>query len=119
MKKSKIRKLSTNTNGVVGIIATILIIGLIISFIGVIKTVQVPQWLEQKEAEHMTEVENQFTQLKCTLDMVSLLGENITISNYITLGSQEIPFFNEGRTYENIWINKEFKNRIAYKRCKS
>lgn len=107
MKKSKLRDITTDTNGVVGIVATVLVIGLIISFVGIVKTVNVPVWLEQKEAKHMSEVETQFTQLKYTLDLVALLGQNTAISNYITLGSEEMPFFNNGRTYDMLAISSD------------
>ena len=42
------RKILKPDDGVVGIIVTILIIGLIIIVTGIIQTVYVPQWLEQK-----------------------------------------------------------------------
>jgi len=107
MKKSTKRNITTNTSGVVGIVATVLLIGLLITFVGVIKTVYVPSWLEQKEAQHMNDVENQFTQLKYTLDISSILCENLAISNYITLGSEELPFFNNGRTYDTLEITSD------------
>jgi len=105
MKKRNKIQLHSDTNGVVGIVATVLIIGLLITFVGIIKTVHVPNWIEQKEAQHLNDVENQFTQLKYTLDILALLEKNVAISNYVTLGSEELPFINEGRTYDTLAIS--------------
>lgn len=105
MKKLKKSQIHSDTGGVVGIVATVLIIGLLITFVGIIKTVHVPNWVEQKEAQHMNDVQTQFTQLKYTLDLLALFGKNIEISNYVTLGSEELPFFNNGRTYDTLSIS--------------
>ena len=107
MKNNLKQGLWQNTSGVVGIVATVLVIGLLITFVGIIRTVYAPNWLEQKEAQHMNDVQNQFTELKYTLDVSSLLGTNIAISNYVTLGSEELPFFNMGRTFDTLGISSE------------
>jgi len=104
MKKDKKRKLMTNNSGVVGIVATVLLIGLIITFVGIVQTVHVPNWLKQKEAHHMNDVQTQFTQLKYTIDVLSLLEEHVSIANYITLGTEELPVLNTGRTYDTLEI---------------
>ena len=107
MKTNEKHHRTLDTNGVVGIVATVLLIGLLITFVGIIQTVYVPNWLEQKEAQHLTDVENQFCELKYSLDLCVLLGQNITLSNYITLGSEELPFFNTGRTYDSLEITSD------------
>lgn len=104
MKNSKKRKLTSHNSGVVGIVATVLLIGLIITFVGILQTVHVPNWLKQKEAQHMNEVQTQFMQLKYTVDMLSLFGEPVSLTNYITLGSEELPILNIGRTYDTLEI---------------
>lgn len=107
MKKKHTIRLQSDTTSVVGIVATVLIIGLLITVVGIIKTVHVPKWIEQKEAQHMNDVETQFTQLKYTLDLLALLEKNVAISNYVTLGSEEVPFINEGRTYDTLAISSD------------
>ena len=49
----KIKRILKPDDGLVGIIVTILIIGLMMVVTGIVQSVYVPQWLEQKEADHM------------------------------------------------------------------
>jgi hypothetical protein len=99
-----IRKIIDSDEGVVGIIIAVLLIGLIIIIIGIVQSVYVPQWLEQKEAEHMHEVSYQFTQIKHSLDILSVIEQKNAISTYITLGVADIPVFGNGRTYDTLEI---------------
>jgi hypothetical protein len=102
-----IRKIIHSNEGVVGIIIAILLIGLILSVIGIVQMIYVPQWLEQKEAEHMHDVSYQFTQLKYSIDTLSIVEPKNAISIYITLGIADIPIFGLGRTYDSIEILKD------------
>jgi hypothetical protein len=99
-----IRQIIKPDDGLVGIIVTILIIGLIIVVTGIIQLVYVPQWLEQKEADHMHIVSYQFTQLKHSLDILSVVEQKNAISTYITLGMTDIPIIGNGRTYDSLEI---------------
>jgi hypothetical protein len=99
-----IRKIIKPDDGLVGIIVTILIIGLIIVVTGIIQSVYLPQWLEQKEADHMHEVSYQFAQLKQSLDILSIIEQKNAISIYLTLGTSDIPIFGTGRTYDYLNI---------------
>jgi hypothetical protein len=63
-----IRDFKNSDDAVVGIVVTVLLIGLILAVIIMVNTIYVPQWLENSEASHMGEVTNQFTQLKYALD---------------------------------------------------
>ena len=103
----RIRKIIKPDDGVVGIIVIILIIGLIIIVTGIIQSVYVPQWLEQKEADHMHVVSYQFSQIKQSLDILSVIEQKNAISIYLTLGSSEIPIFGTGRTYDYLNILSE------------
>jgi len=99
------KKLTNSDEGVVGIVASFLIIGLIVAVISVIQTVYVPKWMEEKEAEHMEEVANQFAQLKYAIDMhVSTASEKNPISVPITLGSKELPYFLSIRAFGTLEI---------------
>ncbi len=99
-----IRKIIKQDDGLVGIVVTVLIIGLIVVVTGIIQSVYVPQWLEQKEADHMHLVSYQFAQFKQSLDILSIIDQKNSISNYITLGTSEIPIFGTGKTYDNLNI---------------
>jgi len=100
-----IKKLRDSNDGVAGIVVAILLIGLFISGIAFVQTIYVPQWMEQKESEHMGEIANQFAQLKFSIDTLSVATQPYSqISVPITLGSDEIPFLNSMRSYGSLNI---------------
>ena len=78
---------------VAGAIEFILIIGLIAILLSTIQLIYVPEIMEQKEADHMDEISNQFSRLKAMIDIQSKEKTNIPISNIVTLGSKELPYF--------------------------
>ncbi len=102
--KRKHESLLKDEYGVVGIVVTVLIIGLILAVMVMIQTVYIPQWVEEKEAIHMDEVANGFAHLKYALDVQALVNDSTTISTYIPLGSKEIPIFNIGRSFDQLFI---------------
>jgi hypothetical protein len=100
---------------VVGIVTAVLLLGLFISIIALIQTVYVPNWMEQKEAEHMEIVRDQFSQLKFAIDINSAIEQEYTpIATTITLGSKELPFFMSQRSYGALEIiSDEFNVNIT------
>lgn len=101
----KCRNIKNTDDAVVGIVATFLIVGLIVTVVSVIQTVYIPQWMEQQEAEHMEEVGNQFAQLKYTIGQHMLTKQKgIPISTSITLGSKELPFLMSSRAFGSLNI---------------
>ena len=85
------RKFKSDDDAVVGIIVTVLIIGLVITFVSMVQVVYVPQWMEQIEAEHMQDVSVQFNQIKYSMDIQSLLNKTSSFSSYVTLGGKNLP----------------------------
>jgi len=106
MKKirKKILKFKDSNEAVTGVFVAVLFIGLIFAVIATIQTVYVPKWMEQKEAEHMDSVANQFAQLKSVIDTQSLSKQRIPISTSITLGSNELPFLTSSKSYGSVDI---------------
>jgi len=105
MKIKKLRNLKNSNNGAAGILVALLMIGLIFSMLAFIQTAFVPMWMEQKEAEHMDEVAQQFSQLKFAADSLSASATKLTsITAPITLGSKEMPLFSSSRSYGSIGI---------------
>jgi len=99
------KKMKNSDDAVVGIVATFLIIGLIVTVISVIQTVYIPEWMEQTEANHMEVVADQFSQLKFAIDTQSAIKEPDTpISTSITLGNKELPFLTSSRAYGSLDI---------------
>ena len=98
------RRIKNSCDAVVGVIIAVLLIGLALAVTVIIKTVYVPTWIEQREAAHMEEVSNQFTQLKYALDIQSLVEQKSAVSSPITLGNKEVPIFGLGRTFGSLEI---------------
>ncbi len=91
-------------DAVVGVIVTVLIIGLFLVILVMINNLYVPQWLESSEAAHMDEVTKDFTMLKYAFDVQSMVSEKTAITTPVTLGTREIPFFENGRTFDTLEI---------------
>ena len=105
MKNKKIlRDMKNPDDAVVGIVVTVLLIGLAMTIFVMLNTIYVPQWLESSEAAHMGEVSKQFTQLKYALDIQSTVDDSTAFTTSVTLGNKEIPFFNKGRTFDTLDI---------------
>jgi len=101
----KLRKLKDSDNAVVGIVAAFLIVGLVVSVLAVVQTQYVPQWMKEKEANHMNIVADQFAQLKYAMDIHSTSKEkNTPITSTITLGSKEMPYMLSTRAYGHLEI---------------
>jgi len=103
-KVRRIKKLWDENEGVVGIVVAVLLLGLFISIITTIQTIYVPAWMEQKEAEHMENVANQFSMLKFAIDTQIISEKPMPISTSIELGSKEMPFFLSSKSYGSLEI---------------
>jgi len=109
-KAAMIDNFRSSDEAVVGIVITVLLIGLIMAVIVMLNTVYVPQWLEESEAAHMEEVSNQFTQLKYALDIQSMVNDSTVVTTSVKLGTRELPFFNSGRTFGSLQIDDDSFN---------
>ncbi len=100
------RKIKNSDDAVAGIVVAILLVGLFVTIFSIIQTVYVPQWMEEKESEHMGEVTSQFAYLKFATDvqLYSPTNSNLSISVPITLGSDKIPYLLSERSYGDLDI---------------
>lgn len=96
------RGLFINNNfALAGVIEALLLIALVAIIMSTIQIFYIPEIMEQKEADHMDVVENQFSQLKSVIEIQSMMGvmgseESIAytpISSPLTLGSIRLPYF--------------------------
>ena len=102
----KIKSIRKSNEGVAGVVVGLLFVGLIISAFAFVQGVYVPQWMQDKEAEHMETVQNQLSQLKFAIDAQAALQKPYTtISNPLTLGSKEMPFLFSSRSYGNLELD--------------
>jgi hypothetical protein len=83
----------THDTAVVGVVTAILLIGLIVAVISLVQTVYIPKIMEQREAEHMDKVAEQFTYLTSVIDgQAADQTKNMPVATSITLGSKELPY---------------------------
>ena len=100
----KNEKLIKRKDAVAGVIEALLLVALVAIIISTIQLVYVPQMMEQRESDHMDDVENQFSYLKSVIDLQSMVKEDIPISSPITLGSRELPYFVTARAFGQLDI---------------
>jgi len=120
----KLINFKKNNEGVAGIVVAVMLIGLLFAFLSVVQLNYVPDWSEEREAEHIETVANQFTQMKFSVDILSNIavsGNKITTP--LTLGTQEIPlpFLKSDKSFgflrvftDECMINITDKNPISY-----
>lgn len=101
-----------NQTAVAGVIEALLLVALVAVIISTIQLVYVPDIMEQREAEHMDEVENQFSYLKSIIDLQSMVEEDVPISSPLTLGSRELPYLVSVRAFGQISIIDDTPNHI-------
>jgi hypothetical protein len=95
----------TNDYAVVGIVTAMLIIGLITSVIAIVQLVYVPIIMEQREAEHMDRVAEQFGFLTSVIDdQAADERKGIPIATFVTLGSKELPFLVSSKAYGTLEV---------------
>jgi len=83
----------TTDSAVVGIVTAMLIVSLIVTVISIFQLVYVPIIMEQREAEHMDRVAEQFGFLTSVIDdQAAVQNKGIPIATFVTLGSKELPF---------------------------
>lgn len=98
------RSILHDTSGLAGVIEALLLVAMVSIIISMVQLVYIPEIMEQREAEHMDDVENQFSFLKSTIDIQTALGKNMPQSSPITLGSRELPYFVTARAFGQLDI---------------
>lgn len=115
------RKLVSDKTAVAGVIEALLLVALVAIILSMIQLYYVPQLMEQKEADHMDQVSNQFSNLKSVIEIQSNMGiinegtpspeyaPYTSISSPLTLGSKELPYFVSARSYGQVQLIDKFK----------
>ena len=87
-------------DAVVGVITAILLTALVVAVLSLVQTVYVPEIMEQREAEHMNVIADQFASLKSVIDSQRAAQQrDLPIATSITLGSKELPYLMSVRAY--------------------
>lgn len=100
----KNKKLIKRKDAVAGVIEALLLVALVAIIISTIQLVYIPEMMEQRESDHMDDVENQFSYLKSVIDLQSMVKEDVPISSPIILGSRELPYFVTARAFGQVDI---------------
>jgi hypothetical protein len=101
MKK---RYFARQDEGVAGVIEALLMVALVAVVISTIQLVYIPQVMNQREADHMDVVSNQFSSMKAMIDLQSMTEKDVPISSPITLGSRELPYFVTARAFGELTV---------------
>ena len=88
----KRRGLFRNKGAVSNIVSSIMMLGIVMTILGMVLTVYVPIWAKGLEAQHMEDVANSFADLKSTIDSQVAQGDIGTkFSTRIQLGTEGGP----------------------------
>jgi hypothetical protein len=98
-------KLKKFDDAVVGVVTAVLIIGLIVAVISLVQTIYIPKIMEQREAEHMDKVAEQFTYLTSVIDgQAADQSKNLPVATSVTLGSKELPYMMSIKAFGTLQI---------------
>ncbi|UCD12938.1 MAG: hypothetical protein JSW60_05055 [Thermoplasmatales archaeon] len=98
----KDKKFVQKDYAIAGVIEALLLVALVSIIISTIQLVYIPEIMEEREAEHMDEISNQFSTLKSMIELQAITNSSAPISTMISLGSKELPYFITARSYGEI-----------------
>ena len=98
---------------VAGVIEALLLVALVAVIISTVQLIYIPQIMEQKEAEHMDQISNQFSSLKSMIDLQIISRSDAPIFSMITLGSRELPYFISASAYGEVNVIDYGSSRIV------
>ena len=109
----KNRKFGTHNQAVAGVIEALLMVALVSVVISMIQLIYIPQIMEQKEAEHMDLVSNQFSTLKSMIDLQGITRSSAPFSSMITLGSRDLPYFITAKAFGEVSVKENPTYKIT------
>ena len=89
----KNKKITRKNHAIAGVIEALLMVALVAIVISMIQLIYVPDIMEQREAEHMDQVSNQFSYLKSMIDIQMMTESDVPISTILKLNSDKLPYF--------------------------
>lgn len=114
----KQKLLISDKTAVAGVIEALLLVALVAIILSIIQLNYIPQIMQEKEADHMDQVSNQFSNLKSVIEIQSTMGminggsssaPYTPMSSPLTLGSKELPYFVSARSYGQVQLIDENK----------
>ncbi len=115
------KKIVQERNAVAGVIEALLLVALIAIIISMIQLQYIPQIMEQREADHMDQVANQFAYLKSLIDIQAVAGSMGTgtplasapMNAQLTLGSGQLPYFITAPAVGQIQVENDSQSFIT------
>ncbi|HUT00648.1 MAG TPA: hypothetical protein VMY59_10055 [Candidatus Thermoplasmatota archaeon] len=104
MKK---RKIGMQNQAVAGVIEALLMVALVSIVISLIQLIYIPEVMEQREAEHMDLVSNQFSTLKSMIDLQGITKSSAPISSMLTLGGRDLPYFITVKAFGEVSVQED------------
>jgi hypothetical protein len=96
-----------------GVIEALLMVALVASVLAVIQTTYIPQIMQQREADHMDLVSNQFSYMKSMIDIQTMTKSKAPIFSVITLGTNQLPYFITAPSTGQITISNNRSGNIT------
>lgn len=93
--------------GVSTVVGAMLMLAVLMTMLSVFYSYYVPEWKEVLEAEHLSDVQMQFLELKSTLDSHLAMGSGITTSSPIALGGAGLPLISPLRSGGYIMVKPD------------
>jgi hypothetical protein len=110
MKK---RIFGMQNQAVAGVIEALLMVALVSIVLSVVQLVYVPEVMEQREAEHMDQVSNQFSALKSMIDLQGMTQSSAPISSMLTLGSRDLPYFITAKAFGLVSVEESPSFKVS------
>jgi hypothetical protein len=119
--KEKDRKdIFSSESAAATVIAAVLLLSIIFTIFAVVRIAYVPEWKNDAEQLHMSEIQRDMTELKSTADMITLLqstNSNSSPNNFpfiippvtvpISMGGGEIPILEPSKSSGTLSVNTE------------
>ena len=98
-KRFKLKSINRNESGVSNIVTSIMMLGIVMTLLGMILTIYVPMWARSNEISHVEDASDSFIDLKITADNQILSNDvGSKFSTRVSLGSSGGPMLGIGRT---------------------
>jgi len=101
------------TSAVAGVIEALLMVALVAVVLSMVQLIYIPDIMEQREAEHMDEVSNQFSYLKSMTDIQTVTEADAPMFTMITLGCEKLPYFVTVSSYGEVQIIEDGETKIV------
>ncbi len=119
-KKNVKKDLVSSESAAATVIAAVLLLSIIFTIFAVVRIAYVPEWKNDAEQLHMSEVQRDMTELKSTADMITLLqssNSNSSPNDFplivppitvpISMGGGEIPILEPSKSSGTLSVNTE------------